>query len=541
MQLISGKITFGSTVAPGQSTPLDQNLNIDNHTAISDQSGFTHTPQSDGTIESYEIQFTMGTAPDGTLSVSLYTVDANGFPDTLLETSDVSDITTWNPGQTPTDVIFTLANPVNVTSGTTYAVIYNLTFSTGVPFSAKDNSESDLDGQIIRLNSAGGIYEVSTEPSDAYFIANGISIQGGSELNISEDMYIQCPGLPDVANTIQAQSITIDNGQVAYVEINRDSSVVTNLTPVVAGIEGVPAQDNVLVIARRRDDQIYVGVNHTIRLEQGECLQLDEAGAGGGSDVNGSVVINNVSTGSMDGEMGRTVGINNPVMDFQNITNVGQISDMLTFDDTTGLFTVTKTGVFIATGSGNSISGTSGAAVQINGVEVSRENGGNTTFDSSATWSGLLVVGETIAFTSTNGGMDMYKFSISGISTEQLTLNGANMTPASIINPVFEVNEHLTGETWIDGRPVYRRVLNFTNNVTTAQLLDTWDPGLTFLDSLRKVSDTEWVLEIHNASGTFNRSTIVYDEITGEVSSENVDGVGRIEAGTNFIFKYVKP
>lgn len=111
---------------------------------------------------------------------------------------------------------------------------------------------------------------------------------------------------------------------------------------------------------------------------------------------------------------------------------------------------------------------------------------------------------------------------------------------APILHHKYETTEHRTGEEWIDGRPIFRRVISIESDITTNILIDTWDAGLQIIDKHKTFGTEEFVLHNLNRSGTSNRVLLTYNAVNGEVRSQDIDGDGRIEAGASFIVKYVK-
>lgn len=99
----------------------------------------------------------------------------------------------------------------------------------------------------------------------------------GDELTLSEDAYIEIPGLDNDRNTISADTISLPNpNSVAYIEVNR-SGVGASVRPVtVADADAVTLNDNIVIIARRVSDGVLVGL-HSFLLKAGEMLELDGA------------------------------------------------------------------------------------------------------------------------------------------------------------------------------------------------------------------------------------------------------------------------
>lgn len=267
-----GKIEFTSGNV-GLPAVLDQN--VANTSFSATPAAFSFTPTASGDMSDLDIIVDAALASVGTLSIELYNTDVNGQPQTLLSTSDSSDVITWNAPSTPTPIKFTLNTPSTLLVGTKYIVVFVESGFDGSWFSAKDDNETDTDGELLTFNIGLGEYETSTENRDMTFTVNGIGNNSGAGVTIESDMYLQVPGSSDLANTIDAQTFELDNNEVAYVEINRDSTTTSSLTIQTATPELLVPTDNTVVIARRKNDIIYFGVNHTTALKEGESFTLD--------------------------------------------------------------------------------------------------------------------------------------------------------------------------------------------------------------------------------------------------------------------------
>ena len=117
---------------------------------------------------------------------------------------------------------------------------------------------------------------------------------GNGTLSNQEAAQIQIPGLINNRNTIlgsNARTGLDEEGDVFYVKINRqdnrtaaEKATITEVTPVLANVNAartgvelfVPERDNI-VIARRSQEFVYVGVNGTIRLANDQAAPLDSA------------------------------------------------------------------------------------------------------------------------------------------------------------------------------------------------------------------------------------------------------------------------
>lgn len=93
-------------------------------------------------------------------------------------------------------------------------------------------------------------------------------IPGTNTLSWSADAFVQVPELLDTRNKIAAGSVALTAGQLAYVTINRTGATPATLTVNVATIDTIspssPANDNLVVIARRIGDEVFWGLNDGI-------------------------------------------------------------------------------------------------------------------------------------------------------------------------------------------------------------------------------------------------------------------------------------
>jgi len=125
------------------------------------------------------------------------------------------------------------------------------------------------DGQIVRVGTQSLPFRVAQKARQD---ANADIVDGGTwawdlgttSLSFTADAYIQVLGLPLLRNRIPLASspilITAD-GDIAYVEVNRDSGANADLTVVVATAASFAPTDNTMVIARRIGGIIYLGRN----------------------------------------------------------------------------------------------------------------------------------------------------------------------------------------------------------------------------------------------------------------------------------------
>jgi hypothetical protein len=122
-----------------------------------------------------------------------------------------------------------------------------------------------LTKSIKRLDTRAGVQQdIANHDRNYRLLAGGAWAWNSTTgvLSWSADAYITNTIDGDARNTILAGSVTLADGQVAYVDVLRTFGSVTNLTPTVitSGSSFVPA-DNRFVFARRRGSLVYVGLN----------------------------------------------------------------------------------------------------------------------------------------------------------------------------------------------------------------------------------------------------------------------------------------
>lgn len=98
---------------------------------------------------------------------------------------------------------------------------------------------------------------------------------GTNTLSWSANAFIQIPGLAENRNQINAGSASLTaDGQVAWVDVNRDAGAPAVLTVQTGAISGMPTDVDRIIIARRNGADVVVG-SHSMRLINGESKALD--------------------------------------------------------------------------------------------------------------------------------------------------------------------------------------------------------------------------------------------------------------------------
>ena len=251
------------------------------------------TPTSNVDITSVSAHFRKAGSPDFYLRATIYPDNSNE-PDTTTPLGGTSGA----PGGTdvpmatlPTDFTtqstFTLDSPVSLTSGTKYWVVFSPVIGDGSVLNTGNqaqtwyNGSDNLAGQTssISLNN-GSSWTNNVASADLNFevLATGAPTVGANQLTLSEDAFIQIPGIDKTRNTISAQVISLPNAEsIAYVSFLRDTGPANVLTVTVDDESNVLLTDDILVIARKSTNGVIVGAPAAFELRNGEHLTLDGA------------------------------------------------------------------------------------------------------------------------------------------------------------------------------------------------------------------------------------------------------------------------
>lgn len=149
-------------------------------------------------------------------------------------------------------------------------------------------------------------------------VKGGIWSWDGTQLTSSAQSFIQVPGLQENRNTLSAAIITLPNdGDCAYVNINRTGVGASVLTVNTSHISVVPITNNTLILARRNGNDIVVGTNGGIKLINGQSRELDS----GLSIENRQLIGNNIDEAtsapeySSRGSVNRITDENDPILE----------------------------------------------------------------------------------------------------------------------------------------------------------------------------------------------------------------------------------
>ena len=145
------------------------------------------------------------------------------------------------------------------------------------------NSISDLNLVTVSLKDA------TAQDKDMKIIGGGVldwtvaspTTTGLGTLTFPETAFLQVPGLVNAINTLPASIIFPASGssadQVASVTVNRSGTTTATLTVAVVDTNAFTPSRDTIVLARRFGEDIYVGVNGSMRYSAGEAAPLDGA------------------------------------------------------------------------------------------------------------------------------------------------------------------------------------------------------------------------------------------------------------------------
>lgn len=258
----------------------DSSLNANNPT-IDSYSGQTFTVTSEITVAAIELALGgAGSAPNGLCNLAIWGVDGSTEPDetNIIATATPVDVTGF-PDPPPIQIVqFNFPTPVTLAPGT-YAWMADTNDMTSGFLRFRGSNANPYAGGQFYGQTAPPTGAWSTNASiDLYFrILESSQVPStDTTVTLSQDAYIQIPGLADIRNTISAQTITLPNAtSVAYVETNRDGVGAAVLTVLVADIDAVTLTDNTKIILRNTPAGVLVG--DSFLLKNGEKLELDGA------------------------------------------------------------------------------------------------------------------------------------------------------------------------------------------------------------------------------------------------------------------------
>lgn len=263
--------------APGGLSTVSTASNLDdlNDFALSSfvEVGFTFTPSTSGILQTTQaIVKNAGLQNnDGTIRLRLYATTAGEPSGTMLDES--TQISSSAIGGVGAQVInnFIFSGGVSLTAGTEYFMSFYNT-DTGSVFTRRGNDEADS-ANFVENGSPPPEWSLAPQQDTIY---HNVSVQANvaGSLVLSDDCFVSVPGLENAYHTVEAQTISLSNGEVAYIEVDRDASMVVNRTVTVADVTALPDSINQVIVARCDGSEVYVGMSDPLRLQNGETFQL---------------------------------------------------------------------------------------------------------------------------------------------------------------------------------------------------------------------------------------------------------------------------
>lgn len=238
--------------------------------------GQSYTATLAGTLSQIKMSINRSGSPVGNIRMGIYSDNGSGLPNILLGHSDSVDVSTIPTGTT--NFAWTFSSPITMVASTKYHAIVKTDLLTVCDASNTvrlhyNNSNPYAGGSNVETTN-GGTSWAQTSTVDASFFEETVTPSGSGILTWGSDAFVQIPGLAEARNRIPAGTTTLTNdGDVAYVNINRVSGSPATLSVVVAAIANVVPTEDLLVIARRTGTDIILG-NQSTLLAPGQSAKL---------------------------------------------------------------------------------------------------------------------------------------------------------------------------------------------------------------------------------------------------------------------------
>ena len=141
-----------------------------------------------------------------------------------------------------------------------------------------------LPASIKKLDTRlGAVSDLEWQDRSAYFVEGGNwswTLSTGV-LAWDADAFVSIAGLLNARNRIPTGNVTLADGNVAYVSVNRTGTSAATLTvSIAATIDALTLTDNVKILARRIGQHVIVAQG--MLLQDGQSLPLGSGGSGGG-------------------------------------------------------------------------------------------------------------------------------------------------------------------------------------------------------------------------------------------------------------------
>lgn len=200
----------------------------------------------------------------GTISLGIYT--DTGGPGVLQKTSAAVNVSSLGVSGVGADQVFTFG------AGTIPAGNYTILPVMSNPSALVVFSSFTGNGLINGYQSLDAGVSYGGTSSRPILAVNGTTVSSTLDLTFTTPAYIQIPGLSNTVNQINATTISLNSGEVAYVDINRSGP--GGVLPVTVALNAALAlTTDRFIIARREGSDVIVGL-HSMRLINGESKKL---------------------------------------------------------------------------------------------------------------------------------------------------------------------------------------------------------------------------------------------------------------------------
>ena len=223
----------------------------------------------------YIIQ-TTGTNKDGVLNVRLFDT-VGGVPNN--ELANFGSIFT-NPPAGQWDQILTYnASFADVPAlpNTTYAVVLSTT-DTGVVLISKGAADEPDSQQFQDFNN--NVWTLSSDQQTMYHRIAVKNIPTNNELILDQPCFVNVPGVAFDRHEIAAQTISIENDQVAHIPIDPIKPGSPTVRPVtVENVVDFIDDGTKLVILSSKDNIGYFGITDPVKLDDGDIVPIQKSAA----------------------------------------------------------------------------------------------------------------------------------------------------------------------------------------------------------------------------------------------------------------------
>jgi hypothetical protein len=269
------------TASPAGSVTVQESLTDTNDFALTSniRAGFTFTPSTTGelqTIVAIAVDRNLGNG-DGTIDAYVYAT-AGGLPTGSALDSDTGWATS-NLTAVPNTALtnnFNFSGNVQLQAGVTYAVVFESS-DTGTLYLRRGNVNETFSENIIEDGANLDTYSLAPTQETIYHEVLFDNVSGS--LVLDDDSFISVPPLADDRHQIDSQTIYMDNGECAYITLDRAAGSPTSRTVTVDDITNVTPDNNILIIARAVADECYFGLHDPQRLADGESVDVQKGGS----------------------------------------------------------------------------------------------------------------------------------------------------------------------------------------------------------------------------------------------------------------------